>query len=96
MQGVDTVDQLAEVKAVITRVTRPEGAVVLNGDDPRTFAMRLGSAARTVIFSRDPAAPSLRSALNEGGRAVTVLDGDITVLDPVAIPTSCCRSSTCP
>ncbi len=84
MQGVDTVDQLAEVKAVVTRVTRPEGWVVLNGDDPRTFAMRLGTAARAVIFSRDSEAPSLRQALGEGGRAVTVIDGQITVLDPGA------------
>jgi cyanophycin synthetase len=82
MQGVDTVDQLAEVKAVITKITRPGGAVVLNGDDPRTFAMRLGTAARAVVFSLDSESPSLRTVLNEGGRAITVLDGDITVIDP--------------
>jgi cyanophycin synthetase len=82
MQGVDTVDQLAEVKAVITKITRPGGAVVLNGDDPRTFAMRLGTPARAVVFSLDSESPSLRTVLNEGGRAITVLDGDITVLDP--------------
>jgi cyanophycin synthetase len=82
MQGVDTVDQLAEVKAVITKITRPGGAVVLNGDDPRTFAMRLGTSARAVVFSLDSESPSLRTVLNEGGRAITVLDGDITVLDP--------------
>ena len=82
MQGVDTIDQLAEVKAVITKITRPGGAVVLNGDDPRTFAMRLGTSARAVVFSLDSGSPSLRTVLNEGGRAITVLDGDITVLDP--------------
>jgi cyanophycin synthetase len=81
MHGVDTIDQLAEVKAVITKVTRADGAVVLNGDDPRTNAMRLGTAARAVIFSLDPESPSLRTVLNEGGRAITVLDGDITVLE---------------
>jgi cyanophycin synthetase len=81
LQGVDTVDQLAEVKAVITKVTRPGGWVVLNGQDPRTFAMRLGTPARALVFSRDPRAPSLRQVLGEGGRAVTVIDGDITVLD---------------
>ena len=86
MQGVDTVDQLAEVKAVITKVTRSDGAVVLNGDDPRTFAMRLGTPARAVVFSLDSESPSLRTVLNEGGRAITVLDGDITVLDPRGEP----------
>ena len=80
LQGVDTVDQLAEVKAVITRVIRPDGWVVLNGDDPRTFAMRLAASARAVVFSRDPDSPSIRQVLNEGGRAVTVIDGAITFL----------------
>ena len=82
MQGVDTVDQLAEVKAVITKVTRADGWVVLNGDDPRTFAMRLGTPAKAVrVLARLRTSPSLRTVLNEGGRAITVLDGDITVLD---------------
>ncbi|MCW2809708.1 MAG: putative ligase, partial [Friedmanniella sp.] len=31
--GIDTLDQLAEVKAVITRITRPDGWCVLNADD---------------------------------------------------------------
>jgi len=81
-QGVDTVDQLAEVKAVVTRVTRPTGWVVLNGDDPRTFAMRLTARSQICVFSRDPDSPALRTVLNEGGRGLTLLDGSITVLDP--------------
>jgi cyanophycin synthetase len=81
LHGVDTLDQLAEVKAVITRITRPEGWVVLNADDPRTFAMRLGARARCVAFSRDPDSPNLRHVLDEGGRAVTLLDGHVTVID---------------
>ncbi|ADB32767.1 Mur ligase middle domain protein [Kribbella flavida DSM 17836] len=79
--GIDTVDQLAEVKAVITKITRPRGWCVVNGDDPRTFAMRLGSPAKSWVFSRDPDSPSIRTVLDEGGRATTVLDGFVTVLD---------------
>jgi cyanophycin synthetase len=86
LQGVDTVDQLAEVKAVVTRVTRHRGWVVLNGDDPRTFAMRLGVGAQVCVFSLDSDSPALRRALDEGGRAVTLLDGAITVLEPRAEP----------
>ena len=82
LQGVDTVDQLAEVKAVITRVTRAAGWVVLNGEDPRTFAMRLGVHANVCVFSRDSESPSLRTVLNEGGRVVTLIDGAITVIGP--------------
>ena len=85
-QGIDSVDQLAEVKAVVTRVTRARGWVVLNGDDPRTFAMRLGVTANVCVFSRDPESPALRKVLDEGGRAVTLIDGDITVLEPRVEP----------
>ena len=40
LQGIDTLDQLAEVKAVVPRITRRDGWAVLNADDPRVFAMR--------------------------------------------------------
>jgi cyanophycin synthetase len=84
--GIDTLDQLAEVKAVVTKITRQRGWCVVNGDDPRTFAMRLGSPAKCWVFSRDPDSPSIRTVLDEGGRATTVLDGWITVLDPADDP----------
>ena len=53
MQGIDTVDQLAEVKAIVTRVTKPQGWVVLNGEDPRVWAMRAGIRARPWVFTAD-------------------------------------------
>jgi cyanophycin synthetase len=79
--GVQTLDQLAEVKATIVRITRPGGWVVLNADDPRTLAMRRQSRARPFLFALDPDAPGLREAQGEGGRAATVLDGELVVLD---------------
>ena len=79
-QGIDTIDQLAEVKAIITRVTSPSGWCVLNADDPRVLAMRAGTRARPWVFSLDPDAPALRTSLDAGGRGITVLDGQIVVL----------------
>jgi cyanophycin synthetase len=79
--GIHTLDQLAEVKATIVRITRPSGWVVLNADDPRALAMRRRSRARPFLFALDPDAPGLREAQSEGGRAATVLDGDLVVLD---------------
>jgi len=85
-QGIETVDQLAEVKAIVTRITRAGGWVVLNGDDPRVWAMRVGIKARPWVFSLDPDSPALRESLGLGGRGVTVLDGDVVVLAPHADP----------
>ena len=86
MQGIDTVDQLAEVKSVVPRTTRKSGWSVLNGDDPRVLAMRAVIAAQPWVFSRDPDSPAVREVLNAGGRATTVIDGWITVLAPGADP----------
>ncbi|WP_375422936.1 Mur ligase family protein [uncultured Friedmanniella sp.] len=84
--GIDTLDQLAEVKAVITRITKPTGWCVLNADDPRTFAMRLSTPAQIWVFTRAPDSPSGRTVLDAGGRVTTVLDGWVTVLRPGADP----------
>ena len=82
MQGIDTVDQLAEVKAVVPRITRKDGWAVLNADDPRVYAMRSVIKAQPWVFSRDPDSPAVRETLSDGGRATTVIDGWLSVLSP--------------
>jgi cyanophycin synthetase len=86
LNGIDTLDQLAEVKSVVSRITRPEGWAVLNGDDPRVYATRTSLKARPWVFSRDPDSPAVRETLNAGGRATTVIDGWLSVLAPGADP----------
>jgi cyanophycin synthetase len=77
--GIDTLDQLAEVKATITRITRPNGWDVLNADDPRVLAMRRQATGRPFLFSLDPDHPAIRTAIAEGGRAITALDGRLVL-----------------
>jgi cyanophycin synthetase len=86
LQGIDTLDQLAEVKAVVPRITRRGGWAVLNGDDPRVYGMRNLIRSQPWVFSRDPNAPAIRETLDAGGRATTVIDGWISVLRPSADP----------
>ena len=80
LHGIDTLDQLAEVKGVVPRITRADGWAVLNADDPRVLAMRTTLRARPWVFSRDPDSPAVREVLSEGGRATTVIDGWLSVL----------------
>ncbi|GAB3788463.1 Mur ligase family protein [Nocardioides ungokensis] len=86
MQGIDTVDQLAEVKSVVPQITKKGGWAVLNADDPRVFAMRGVIKAQPWVFSRDPDSPAIREVLNAGGRATTVIDGWVAVLAPASDP----------
>jgi len=85
-QGIDTVDQLAEVKSVVPQITKKDGWAVLNADDPRVFAMRGVIKAQPWVFSRDPDSPAIREVLTAGGRATTVIDGWVAVLAPHADP----------
>jgi cyanophycin synthetase len=78
--GIRTIDQLAEVKASITRITRPDGWDVLNADDPRVLAMRRQATGRPWLFSLDADHPAIRTALAEGGRAISVLDRMLVVM----------------
>ena len=84
--GIDTLDQLAEVKSVVPRITRRDGWAVLNGDDPRVYAMHSIVKAQPWVFSRDPDSPAIREVLAAGGRATTVIDGWVAVLVPDGDP----------
>jgi len=86
--GVHTVEQLAEVKSVVAKITKPSGWTVLNADDPLVRAMRSVSRARPWFYSPDPDNPYLDEALEAGGRAITVVDGEIVILGRGLDPTN--------
>ena len=53
LQGIHTLPELAEVKATICRITRPDGWVVLNADDPLVAAVaRRVRAQRRAVLAR--------------------------------------------
>jgi cyanophycin synthetase len=81
LHGIDTIDQLAEVKATVTKITRPEGWDVLNADDPRVLAMRRGATGQAWLCSLQAGHPAVRDVVADGGRGMTVLDGWMTMLD---------------
>ena len=54
---------------------------MLNGEDPRVWAMRNGTKAKPWVFTLRSDAPAIRESLDLGGRAITVLDGSVTVLE---------------
>ena len=54
LRGINTLEQLAEVKAVVPAVVKREGHAVLNADDPLVYAMRERTTADLVFFSTRP------------------------------------------
>lgn len=76
LQGVHTLPELAEVKATIARITKPDGWVVLNADDRHVAAIARSVRAR-VAFSSLEGDRSRRVTrhLAAGGRAYLVREG---------------------
>jgi cyanophycin synthetase len=78
LQGIHTLPELAEVKATICRITRPDGWVVLNADDPLVRAVARTVRAQVAFFTLlgDASAPVNRH-LARGGRAYLVRRGEL-------------------
>ena len=74
MHGVGTVETLAEVKGVVVRVTKPDGLVVLNADDPLVLTQRSTVRAPVLLTSQGVAADEVGRHTEAGGQAV-VSDG---------------------
>jgi cyanophycin synthetase len=96
LQGIDTLDELAEVKATLVRVTRGDGWAVLNADDPRVWRMRRETRARWYPFSFEADAPAVKATLQRGGRAAVLDRGWITLRRPRTKPMHLVRSSELP
>jgi cyanophycin synthetase len=74
MRGIDTVEQLAEVKAVVPSVVRRDGYAVLNADDRLVAAMRERTPGQAVFFSMMPPGTNalVESHLESGGTVARI------------------------
>ena len=84
MDGVDTLEQMAEVKRVVVQVARD--TAVLNADDELCLAMADHTKARHVCYvTMDAAHPLVARHIGAGGRAVVLAQGEngptVTVYD---------------
>ena len=82
LRGINTVEQLAEVKGVIPAVAKRDGHAVLNADDPLVYGMRERTPADAVLFSTQPvgANPQFEAHLARGGIAARLEDDTFVVL----------------
>jgi cyanophycin synthetase len=75
MAGIDTAEQLADVKATIVRAVAPSGAAVLNAADPLCVGMAPRCPGGIVYFARQFDHPVLVAHRRAGGRFASVRDG---------------------
>jgi cyanophycin synthetase len=76
LQGIHTLPELAEVKGVIARMTKPSGWVVLNADDRHVAGIARTVRGKVAFFSlAGDKSARVRRHLRAGGRAYVVRDG---------------------
>jgi cyanophycin synthetase len=96
LNGIDTVDELAEVKSAVVRITRRDGWAVLNAEDERAYAMRRQTRAQLYVFSLDPDARPVRRTLRRGGRAAVYRHGWLVLRRPDRRPLRLLRAAELP
>ena len=82
MRGIDTLEQLAEVKSVVVEAVPRDGFAVLNADDPLVRAMRRKApSGRVVWFSMAEPGTETMELIDDycrrGGRAVVLERGEL-------------------
>ncbi|MEO7200771.1 MAG: cyanophycin synthetase, partial [Dokdonella sp.] len=74
LKGIDTVEQLAEVKRIVAEVA--EDCAVLNADDPNVLKMSGYTDAKTICYvTMNPSHALVREHIRAGGRACALEEG---------------------
>ncbi len=81
LRGIDTLEQLADVKAVVVEAVPRNGFAVLNADDPLVREMRRRCSGRVVWFTLAEPGSEIRDYVDDhcrrGGRAVVLEHSDL-------------------
>ncbi|HKP73978.1 MAG TPA: cyanophycin synthetase, partial [Longimicrobiaceae bacterium] len=81
LRGINTLEQLAEVKSVIPAVVKREGHAVLNADDDLVYRMRDRTGGDLVFFSTLPPGENARfeDHLARGGIGARIEEGTFVI-----------------
>ncbi len=72
--GIDSLDDLAEVKLVVARALGTAGTLVLNADDPALLARAAKQECSVALFAFDDAHPALVSLREASGSTFGLID----------------------
>lgn len=74
LNDIDTIEQLARVKAVVAQSTFDSGTAILNADDDLVYQMKNTLSCTIALFSMDANNERIKKHCSEGGLAAFVED----------------------
>jgi cyanophycin synthetase len=80
LAGINTVEQMAKVKAVVPETVFPHGYAVLNADDDLVYKMKEGLKCNIALFSMDEKNPRIKKHCATGGLAAVFENGFVSIM----------------
>jgi len=78
--GIESIEQMAKVKAVVAETVFSYGYAILNADDDLVFAIKNDLKCNIGLFSMDENNPRIKKHCNGGGLAAVYENGYVTIL----------------
>ncbi len=78
--GIDTLEKLARVKAVVPKSVFPSGYSILNADDDLVYKMREELDCKIALFSMDENNPRIKEHCDANGIAAVYENGYVTIM----------------
>jgi cyanophycin synthetase len=79
--GIDTIEQMARVKAVVAEAVKADGYAILNADDPLVAAMAEKLNCNVAYFSMNPDNPIIMEHSRRNGLAAVYEHGYLAILE---------------
>ncbi|HNR16654.1 MAG TPA: cyanophycin synthetase [Chitinophagaceae bacterium] len=78
--GINSVEAMAKVKAVVPETVFPHGYAVLNADDDLVYKMKHDLKCNIALFSMDETNPRIKEHCNDNGLACVYENGYVTIM----------------
>jgi cyanophycin synthetase len=79
LRGINTVEQMARLKAVIPETVLPDGYAILNADDDLVYNMRQNLKCNVALFSMDENNENIKRHSENNGLSAIYENGFITI-----------------
>lgn len=80
LKDIETIEDMAKVKAIVAESVKPEGYAILNADNDHTYKMLSRLKCQPALFSTDPVSERILQHCANGGLAGVIENGHIILV----------------
>ncbi|AOY76049.1 cyanophycin synthetase [Clostridium formicaceticum] len=81
IDGINTLEEMADVKSLVVEAVKKDGYAVLNAEDNYTNRVLERVKCNIIYFAKDPSNECLQTHMKNGGKAVYLKDKTIYIFD---------------